>query len=294
LVEKGAATAQALEQSQSDLKSAQATLTSISAQIEKTEQTLVSDQADLNHTAITAPISGLVISPTSSVYGTTWTKQDIAHQGQILNNKSNAPILLRLANLDNMIVRAQVSEADVAKLRTGMPTYFTTLGRPNRRVSGKLDTIEPTPELINGAIFYDALFQVANPDHKLLPQMTAQVFFVVGQASDAVTVPITALASAQRQSGVVLAGCPSTAANTQTAHAHQHARNEQGPVATTTLDCVFVLDNGKPLAREVTVGLKNEVDAQITSGLDAGTQVIVGVPAAQHEPNRGNGQGRKQ
>ncbi|MEM5332064.1 hypothetical protein VSR34_36870 [Paraburkholderia sp. JHI2823] len=79
LVEKGAATAQALEQSQSDLKSAQATLTSISAQIEKTEQTLVSDQADLNHTAITAPISGLVISPTSSVYGTTWTKQDIAH-----------------------------------------------------------------------------------------------------------------------------------------------------------------------------------------------------------------------
>ena len=44
-----------------------------------------------------------------------------------------APTLLRVADLSVMTVKTQVSEADVGKLRIGMPVYFTTLGGQGRR-----------------------------------------------------------------------------------------------------------------------------------------------------------------
>lgn len=258
----GGATEQALEQSKSDLKAAETTVASLRAQIDKARNALKIDQANLAYTRILAPISGLVISPTSAVYGNAWGKLDIAHQGQTLNANQNAPLLMRIANLDRMVVRAQVSEADITKLKIGMPVYFNTLGRPDRRIEAKLDTIESTPELINGAIFYDADFEVPNADRSLLPQMTAQAFFVVQEARNAAVVPLAALASTQRQSGARIPGCPAAAAVAE------------------NVDCVRVLVNGQPEARPVTTGIKNEVNAQILDGLQAGDQVIVGSTGA--------------
>lgn len=270
----GGATEQALEQSKSDLKAAETTVASLRAQIDKARNALKIDQANLAYTRILAPISGLVISPTSAVYGNAWGKLDIAHQGQTLNANQNAPLLMRIANLDRMVVRAQVSEADITKLKIGMPVYFNTLGRPDRRIEAKLDTIEPTPELINGAIFYDADFEVPNADRSLLPQMTAQAFFVVQEARNAAVVPLAALASTQRQSGARIPGCPAAAAVAE------------------NVDCVRVLVNGQPEARPVTTGIKNEVNAQILDGLQAGDQVIVsaaGVPAVKGSGGKGSG-----
>ena len=276
LAPQGGATEQALEQSRADLNVAETTVASLLAQIDKARNALKIDQANLDYTRIHAPISGLVISPTSAVYGNTWSKLDIAHQGQILNNKQNAPVLLRIANLDRVVIRSQVSEADVAKLKTGMPVYFTTLGRPDRRIDARLGAIEPTPELVNGAIFYDANFEVPNADHSLLPQMTAQVFFVVAEAKSALVVPLAALASTQRQSGAPIPGCPAASSSENT-------------------DCVRVLVDGKPVARPVTAGVKNEVNAQILDGLQAGEQVIVGTTGAPagNGSGKGNGKGGK-
>ncbi|HBU30682.1 MAG TPA: efflux transporter periplasmic adaptor subunit [Thiobacillus sp.] len=269
LVPQGGATGQALEQSRADVKVAETTVASLRAQIDKAHNALKVDQANLGYTQIRAPIAGLVISPTSAVYGNAWSKVDIAHQGQTLNANQNAPLLMRIANLDRMVVRAQVSEADVARLKIGMPVNFTTLGRPDRHMEARLDAIESTPELVNGAIFYDAAFEVANPDHSLLPQMTAQVFFVLAEAKNALVVPLAALASIQRQSGARIPGCPSAPPSEDS-------------------DCVRVLVDGQPVARPVTVGVKNEGNAQILGGIEAGDQVIVGIAGAP----AGNGSGK--
>jgi len=69
---------------------------------------------------------------------------------------------MRIADLSTMTVQAQVSEADVPKLRVGMDVYFTTLGGDNRRFYGKLRQIPPTPTVVNNVVLYDALFDVAN------------------------------------------------------------------------------------------------------------------------------------
>ncbi len=92
-----------------------------------------------------------------------------------------------------MTVQTQVGEADVAKLRQGMSSYFTTLGSPGRRFYGQLRKIEPTPTVTNNVVLYNALFDVPNPNKVLMPQMTAQVFFVVAEARDVLVVPVSAL-----------------------------------------------------------------------------------------------------
>ena len=267
LAAQGAATKAALEESDEELRAAQAAIASIGARISAAQAALKIAQAELGYTRIYAPMSGLVISPTSQTYGTGWTKLDVAQEGQILSTKQASPTLFRIANLDRMVVRAQVSEADVAKLTTGMLAHISTLGRPDQQIEAKLQGIEPTPELVNGAIFYDANLEVANPDRALLPQMTAQVFFVVAEAKRAITVPLTALASTQRQNGV---------------NAHDCRAAPDG-------DCVMVLVDGEPSPRQVTIGVKNEVSATVLSGLKVGEQVITSSNRAA--PAKGNGDG---
>ena len=85
-----------------------------------------------------------------------------------------------------------------------MDAYFTTLGTPDRRWTGKLQQILPTPEVVNNVVLYTALFDVANPKGQLMTQMTAQVFFVQAagaQCRDAARDARSALARARSASG---------------------------------------------------------------------------------------------
>ena len=78
-----------------------------------------------------------------------------AKQGQTLNANQQAPVIVRIADLTTMTVQSQVSEADVASLKPGMPVYFTTLGDAGKRWYGKLRQINPTPETVNNVVLYD-------------------------------------------------------------------------------------------------------------------------------------------
>jgi macrolide-specific efflux system membrane fusion protein len=164
----------------SSLKSGEAGLNSVKAQIKQTSSTLAADEVTLGYTKIYAPMAGTVVSVT-------------AKQGQTLNANQQAPVILRVADLSTMSVWTQVSEADVPKLKVGMDAYFTILGAPNKKWEGKLRQILPTPENVNNVVLYTALFEVPNKSGELMTQMTAQVFFVISGVKDAISVPVAAL-----------------------------------------------------------------------------------------------------
>lgn len=211
-----------------------AQIKALESQIKQTQATLAADQFNLDKTKISAPIEGVVISLT-------------AKRGQTLNSNQSAATILRIADLDPMTVWTQVSEADVSKLKVGMPAYFTTLGQTSRRWTGKLRQILPTPETVNNVILYNALFDVENGDGALLPQMSAQVFFVLAQAKGVTLAPLSAL---RRVPG-------------------------RGPERYTAR----VMENGAPVVREVEIGVVNRLQAEIKSGLKPGDEVILDAPA---------------
>src|SRR5690606_8366844 len=175
-----ASTQEALESAEASLTSARAQLDMLKAQIKQTQSSLRVQEANLDYANIYAPMDGTVVTVTS-------------RQGQTLNANQTAPTLMRIADLSTMTVQTQVSEADIGKLRIGMPVYFTTLGSQGRRWYSKLDRLQPTPEVLTNVVLYNALFDVPNDQRLLMTQMSTQVFFVSAQAKDVLLVPMSAL-----------------------------------------------------------------------------------------------------
>ena len=244
LLGANATSREAFEGAEATLKVAEAQIAALNAQIAHAESTLKGDETNLSYTSIYAPMAGTVVSLE-------------ARRGQTLNASQQAPIILRIADLATMTVRTQVSEADVIRLAPGMAVYFTTLGQPDRRWSGTLRQILPTPEVINNVVLYNALFDVPNPDRALMTQMTAQVFFVLDEAEDALLVPMAAL----------------------------------GPRVGDGGGTVRVLgDDGRIEERAVAVGVRNRISAQILGGLQEGERVVV-EPWPAAAPGGGGGRG---
>ena len=245
LLKSDAVSQDEVNSSQADFSRAQAEIEALSAQIDKAKGSLDATKAQLDHTKIYAPIDGSVT-------------QIQAREGQTLNASQTAPILFRLANLDTMRVQAQVSEADIERIHTGLPVYFTTLGDPDTHHDGIVGVI--TPSSLNAAppVFYNTIFDVPNEKHALLPDMTAQVYFPMVSRTNALILPLAALDYAKHQ--------------LPPSELHSLSKGKK-PRPTK----VFVLgDNDKPQVVEVTLGIRNRVSAEVVSGLSEGDEVITG------------------
>lgn len=180
LITSKAISQEVLDDSETSLKVAEARANALKAQIEEAASSLEGNQTKLNYTKIYAPIGGTVVSQTS-------------REGQTLNASQQAPVIVQLANLNVMTVRAQVAEADVMRLKTGSDVYFTTLGALDRRWYGKIRQILPSPEVINEVVLYNALVDVENKDNQLMTGMSTQMFFVLGKAENIPLIPVNAL-----------------------------------------------------------------------------------------------------
>ncbi|MDB6060491.1 MAG: multidrug efflux system transrane protein [Verrucomicrobiaceae bacterium] len=216
LMEGDATTTESVQAAEATLRSAKAQLQALQAQIEQTQSTLQADEANLSYAKIYAPMAGVVVSIT-------------ARQGQTLNANQQAPIILRIADLSTMTVQTQVSEADVSRLSPNMEAYFTTLGNRGKRFYGKLYKVEPTPTVTNNVVLYNALFDVLNTERRLLPQMTAQVFFVAASAQDALFIPAAAIAKSNGAGERSANGKTSTGTKTEIAADKKAADKNAAP-----------------------------------------------------------------
>ena len=124
---------ESFEAARATLDVQRATLASLAAQIRSARIQIETAQANLGYTRIVAPIDGEVVAV-------------VTQEGQTVIAQQQAPVILKLADLDTMTVKAQVSEADVIRVRAGQTAYFTILGEPDKRHYGKLRAIEPAPQ----------------------------------------------------------------------------------------------------------------------------------------------------
>ncbi|MGP8588300.1 HlyD family efflux transporter periplasmic adaptor subunit, partial [Salmonella enterica] len=132
---------QDLDTATTELAVKQAQIGTIDAQIKRNQASLDTAKTNLDYTQIVAPMAGEVTQITTL-------------QGQTVIAAQQAPNILTLADMSTMLVKAQVSEADVIHLKPGQNAWFTVLGDPQTRYEGVLKDILPTPEKVNDAIFY--------------------------------------------------------------------------------------------------------------------------------------------
>lgn len=203
-------------------------------------------QTNLEYTRITAPTDGTVLAV-------------VAREGQTVNAVQSAPTIVMLGNQDVMTVYAEISEADVVHTTIGQEAFFTILGDAGRRYSSTLRDIAPAPESITNedtsslaspalsagsrtAMYYNGQFDVDNTDGRLRSYMTAQVRIVLGRAHNVLTIPSAALGAR--------AGDGSYTVQVRAA-------------------------DGRAVARRITIGLDDQIQAQVRSGLKEGEQVVL-------------------
>lgn len=237
LIAEQAVSQEALEDSETNWKVAEARAGSLAAQIEEAQSTLDGDRTNLNFTKIFAPIDGTVVLQS-------------AQEGQTLNAVQSAPVVVQLADLDRMTVRAQVAEADVMRIGPGQAAYFTTLGAMDERWQGTVRQVLPSPEVINEVVLYNALIDVDNTDRRLMTGMSVQVFFVLGRAEDVPLVPIAAL----------------------------RERVDDAEGADGEAYAVQVQNAAGVASRVVRVGIRNRRVAAVVDGLAVGDQVLLPAP----------------
>lgn len=291
----------AYDSADATLKSATAQIASLRAQVMQTESTLKGNRANLQYTKIYAPLSGTVVSQT-------------LRQGQTIVSSQQAPTILRIADLNTMTVWTQVSEADVSKLKLGMPVYFTTLGEPDKRRYGTLRQILPTPEVVNNVVLYDALFDVPNADHALQPQMSAQVFFILAEAKGVPLVPVKALRPVDRAAGggkkdstqaqtqeteekkpegqATPSNDPAAAPANAAKPGNTEAAGDGAPRIRGKRYMVRVKNGDTIEDRKIVVGVSNRLVAEVRDGLKPGDEVMVDMAQAGQRPGGGQGTGQ--
>ncbi|MGO4910193.1 efflux RND transporter periplasmic adaptor subunit [Pseudorhodobacter sp. W20_MBD10_FR17] len=226
-----------LDAAQAEVDVDKAELDALLAQKESVEVTVSTAQITLDRTKITAPISGTVVAIVND-------------EGQTVNATQSAPTIVKLAELDTMVVKAEISEADVVHVKPAQQVFFTILGEPDHQFSATVRAVEPAPSEIessdtistNVAIYYNGLLEVDNPDHLLRIGMTAEVSIILDKVENVLTVPSSAL----------------------TKGADGYTVKLYDPASGTTT------------VQAVEVGLNNKISAEITSGLSTGDKVVTG------------------
>ncbi len=227
--------------SKAEYDSARASLALAKAQLEQSKLKVETSKVSLGYTKVIAPIDGVVISIA-------------VEQGQTVNANQLTPTILVLAQIDKIIIKSEISEADVAKLKVGTNATFTTLGDNNKEYKTKISSIDPAPTTItnnssininstsNDAIYYYATMEVPNNDNELKIGMTTQIKIISNSIKNSLTLPAVALGE----------------------------KNSNGLYAIRVLD-----KNNEVKTKWIKTGLNNGIDVEIRSGASKNDNVII-------------------
>jgi HlyD family secretion protein len=240
----------------SNARAALASVQQAEGQLSQTLAALRQAQTNLRYTDILAPTDGIVISRAVNV-------------GQTVAASLQAPVIFTIAqDLRAMEVHTNVAESDIGRLQSRMSASFTVDAYPNERFTGRIREIRNAPQVVQNVVTYDAVIEVANPDLRLKPGMTATVTVIADRRGAVLRVPNAALRF--RPVGGDAAGVATAGADTV-----------RGDVAGAATRSVFVLANGKLVRRELGIGLSDGRHTEVIGdSLRAGDLVVTGAEGA--------------
>jgi membrane fusion protein, macrolide-specific efflux system len=227
--------------SKAEYDSAKASLALAKAQLDQSRLKVETSMVSLGYTKVVAPIDGVVISIA-------------VEQGQTVNANQSTPTILVLAQIDKIIIKSEISEADVQKLKVGMDATFTTLGNNAKEYKTKISSIDPAPTTItnvsstnlnstaDSAIYYYATMEMPNDDNQLKIGMTTQIKIISNSIKNALTIPAVALGE----------------------------KNSNGLYSVKVLD-----ENNKAKTKYIKTGLNNGIDVEVKSGLSKNDNVVI-------------------
>ncbi|MCM1110261.1 MAG: efflux RND transporter periplasmic adaptor subunit [Clostridium sp.] len=216
---------------------------------------------NLQYAEIYSPIDGIIISREVEV-------------GQTVVSSMNVANLYTIADLDHMQVIGDVDEADIGRVKVGQSVTFTVDAYPDDTFEGKVTQVRLNPTTESNVVTYEVVVSAENPEHKLIPGLTANLSINVMEEKDTLLLPAQAL--------------------NFTPGEHPDVKDlpqpEPMPQTEKGQKLVWVVEGMKLVPTPVTTGQSNGIKIQILSGLKDGAVVATGYTVDAPSNNGGGGQ----
>ena len=197
------------------------------AELTRTRQTLqilgFSEESTSDSIPIRSPISGVVLDVGTAA-------------GELQRSLDNATAIATVANIDFIWIVGDLYPRDVASVKVGQPVDVSVTGYPGQLYHGIIENISDAVDPVTLTLKVRVV--LANPGHKLKPQMYATIE-VTNQRRDAIVVPSTAVIQNGKNTFVFVESSP-----------------------------------GKYLRRDVALGAVHDTTDEITQGLQDGDRVV--------------------
>lgn len=245
-------------------------LKSARAQLAQAQAANARDRANLGYTTIRSPVDGVVIDR-------------VVDLGQTVAASFQTPTLIKIAqDLTEMRIDTSFAEADLGNIREGLPARFTVDAFPDRQFEGVVQQIRLNPTTQQNVVTYNVRISVANPEHILLPGMTAYVTIGVQSRDDVLLVPNAALRFKPAEAVVDKASGGDKAAEKMPA---VEAGGGKGKKRAGQGATIHVLAEGKLQPVNVRLGITDGRNTEVLGGepaslLQPGTLVVVGENAS--------------
>lgn len=167
-----------------EYEDARLAVASARASLVRAERSLEDARISAEDTEVKAPISGVII-------------QKNVEAGSVISSATRevggGTVLLQMANLDTVQVRALIDETDIGKIQPGMEVTITVDAYQNRPFSGRVLKIEPQATVTQNVTMFPVLVRIPNTSSLLKPGMNAEVEVHVGAREGVLAIPNAAL-----------------------------------------------------------------------------------------------------
>jgi len=211
--------------------------------LERSQRDLALTDERLSYTKVRAPFDCTILTRPVSI------GQAVSGSGGF----NSGTEVLTIADLNSMIINAQVNQADVPRLKPDQSVEVTIEAVPGLKVFGTVERISPQATIKNNLKGYAARIVLKDPDPRIRPGMTANVKIPVASAENVAAVPLAAVFT------------------------------EKNPDTEIVERFVYVQQGENFEKRNVKVGVTDYFFAEIQGGLSEGEIVSLEMPKEERE-----------
>ncbi len=209
---------------------------------------------NLNYAEIYSPIDGIVISREVEV-------------GQTVVSSMNVANLYTIADLDNMQIVGNVDEADIGQVKVGQNVTFSVDAYPDELFNGTVTQVRLSPTTESNVVTYEVIVGTSNPDHKLIPGLTANLTIYTLCEKNSLLLPANAFTFRPD-------------VNIEDANLPQPGKEVDNSSLAADERSVWVVEGNSLVNKVVRTGTSNGIKTVVLSGLKENDIVAVGYEEA--------------
>jgi len=219
------------------------------ASVTQAEENYDTAVRNLDEAVLVSPINGTVLSVNGNVGEEVSGGGALAGSATAADGSSTAFIVI--ADLSKLKVTAAVDQADIPKVSKGQKVVISLDAFPDQEFKGKVISIDPNPVVTQNVVTYNIAVSIDNPDPKIQLGMGATLKIDLGKKKNVLVIPNLAVRSVSGRK------------------------------------VVQKIIDGTPTDVRVEVGLSDDENTEITSGLEEGDEIVVGVFAGVSQGTQG-------